>query len=104
MLTKLYLFIPLNFNSALLTFYIFFIIGVSLSSVFILAGVLVFFFKDKRIMLFINIISIILAAIIITLGYIIIILASFITINAINKASAKVTLVANKDVNFYIIS
>ncbi|KAK1248331.1 hypothetical protein MKX08_006551 [Trichoderma sp. CBMAI-0020] len=93
-----------SFNSALLAFYIFFVIGVGSSGVSMLAGVLVFFFGDKRIMLFANIIPTTLAAIIITLGCIIITSASSIAINAINKAGAKVTLVADKGVNFYIIS
>lgn len=93
-----------NFNNALLAFYIFFIIGVGSSGVSMLAGVLVFFFGDKRIMLFANIIPTTLAAIIITLGCIIITASSSIAVNAINKAGAKITLVADKGVNFYIIS
>jgi hypothetical protein len=66
--------------------------------------ILAFFFKDKKIILFTSIISITLTTILITLSYIIIIAASFIAINTINKASAKINLVANKGISFYIIS
>lgn len=55
-------------------------------------------------MLFISIIFIILTAILIMLSYIIITAASFIAINTINKAGAKINLVADKGVSFYIIS
>jgi uncharacterized BrkB/YihY/UPF0761 family membrane protein len=93
-----------NINSALLAFYIFLIIGIGSSGVSMLACVLAFFFGDKRTVLFANIIPTTLAAILITLGCIIITAASSIAVNAINKAGAKITLVADKGVNFYIIS
>lgn len=93
-----------NFNSALLAFYIFLIIGIGSSGVSMLACVLAFFFGDKKIVLFASIISTTLAAILITLGCIVITAASSIAVNAINKAGAKINLVADKGVNFYIIS
>ncbi|KAL7917342.1 actin cortical patch SUR7/pH-response regulator pali [Trichoderma austrokoningii] len=93
-----------NFNSALLALYIIFILGICFSSLSMLAGVLAFFFKDKNFVLFANIIPTSLAAIMVTLGCIVITAVSSITVNAVNRAGAKVTLAADKGIKFYIVS